>query len=129
MPLLTSHYCTFLAVLCGLGVHLVPGSQRWFNEFPRRLFALNKTTITSLGISGSRNTPIRDETRLALSILSNREKELSFGPILFDKFEDFLGIISAFNNLQSLSHSKSPTHRKLCRLQAVFATSNYLRPR
>lgn len=103
IQLLTSPYCTFLAVLSGLDVHFVPGSQRWFNEFSQRLFVLDKTTIISLGISGSRNTPIRDEARLALSMFSDQVKDLSFGPVLFHKFADFAALICAFHTLESLS--------------------------
>jgi hypothetical protein len=84
-------------------VHFVPGSQRWFSEFSQRLFVLDKTTITSLGISGSRNTPIRDEARLALSMFSNQVQDLSFGPILFHKFADFAALICDFRTLESLS--------------------------
>jgi len=102
IQLLTSPYCTFLVVLYGLDVYFVPGSQRWFNEFSQRLFVLDKTTITSLGISGSRNTPIRDEARQALAMFSNQVKDLSFGPVLFHKFADFAALICAFHTLQSL---------------------------
>lgn len=103
IQLLTSPHCTFLAVLSGLDVHFVPGSQRWFNEFSQRLFVLDKTTITSLRISGSRNTPIRDEARLALSMFWNQVKDLSFGPIIFHTFADFAALICSFHTLESLS--------------------------
>ena len=103
IELLTSPHCTFLAILRGLDVHFVPGSQRWFTEFSRRLSLLDETTITSLEISGSNNTLIRDEARLALSSFSNQVKDLSFGPILFHKFADFAALICSFNILESLS--------------------------
>lgn len=103
IQLLASPHCTFLTVLCALDVHFVPGSQRWFNEFSQRLFLVNRTTITSLGISGSRNTPIRDEARLALSMFTNQVNNLFFGPVIFPKFADFAALICGFHALESLS--------------------------
>ncbi|PPQ88188.1 hypothetical protein CVT25_005153 [Psilocybe cyanescens] len=106
VQLLSSPLCTVSTAIQGMDVHFVPGSQRWFGEFARRLILLNNVTIVSLGISGSGNTVIREEVQIALPTLSVRTKVLNVGPgVVFGTFSEFARLLCTFHALQSLSCS------------------------
>ncbi|KAF8960669.1 hypothetical protein BDZ97DRAFT_1297803 [Flammula alnicola] len=85
------------------GCSIVSGSQRWLSEFSRRLSILDKTTITFLAISGSRNTVVREEARIGLSLFSTQVKHLEVGAVSFEAFADFASLLCEFTALESLS--------------------------
>ncbi|KAF9481742.1 hypothetical protein BDN70DRAFT_505561 [Pholiota conissans] len=103
MQLVRSPNCTFCGILRGLNVHFAPGSQRWFSEFLRRLSSVDRINVTSLMLSGTRNTAIRDEVVLALSTYFAQVKHFRVGTVVFESFTEFATILRNFRALESLS--------------------------
>lgn len=100
--LLSSPHCTFSGALNGLSIDFVPGSQRWFSEFSRRL-SFDRINITSLALSGTRNTLIREEVKLALSLYFGQIKHFKVTAVVFESFADFARLLCAFHALESLA--------------------------
>jgi hypothetical protein len=101
--LLSSPNCTFSGVLNGLTIDFVPGSQRWFSEFSRRLSSFDRINITSLALSGTRNTLIREEVKHALSLYFAQIKHLKVTAVVFESFADFARLLCGFKALHSLA--------------------------
>ena len=103
--LLTSPDCTFSSAIRRLTINLVPGSQRWFSEFSRRLSSNEQVTVSRLRIQGSTQTIIRDEVFVALSMYFSQVKELNFGPVVVQSFSQFSAFLGSFQALETLSCS------------------------
>ncbi|KAH9475884.1 hypothetical protein JR316_0011445 [Psilocybe cubensis] len=104
IELLSSPLCTISTAVQGMDVQFVPGSQRWFAEFTRRMNSLNKITIQSLGILGSGNTVIREEVQTAIPALAPQTKIFNVGPsVIFGTFSQFAKLLCTFDTLESLS--------------------------
>lgn len=100
--LLASPYCTFKVTLRSLNVELVPGSQRWFSEFSKRLLSMDTISIDALRISGSSSTVVRDEAVSALVLYSGRIVRFSVGALVFNSFASFAQILQNFTALETL---------------------------
>jgi len=129
--ILSAPSCTFTMLVHQLDVHLVPGSQKWFNEFSRRLSLLDDVLITSLGILGAKLTIFREEAQEAASSLYPNIRSLTVSTVSFETLSDFTSFVCGFRMLHSLSCSAiilSPCSTVQRRFSAPLSTLNLTSP-